>query len=1040
MALLIPNLVTTSACGQYVFMREACPLPTQRGKPQLLSPVPTVTGTGRTLARVGRTQDTNFGQLTRLAVYRVLGPRITVGESVTFTWTAPMLSDTFNQSSSSGSMPVTNRSQVGADGRVPMPAVQRILYVDPAGNNGNSGLATDAAKATIQAAIDTAAASPNIPHAILLKAGATFTTGCEIIHAGVSNAVRNYIGRYGSGANPLISLSESSSEAGFKFNRANRPSNWIIQDIHFSVGSTSNPRYGVAIWTSCSNITVSGCKWFSTDNTYGGLGNVGFSFDPIWNRANPIDNAVCIGCVALDSYGSHGQGFYAYHVQSPGALDVGVGLQYCDCIGIGNGRFGDGRRSNQGHNWYMQGLTHGALFLGCTSLDSGFNGISTNLGCVIADCLIWDCPNGINVRIHPLTTVSRVVIGGGADGTYNGADFAEYGNGMEVQTAWNGDATPDSRLASMCMVSQVAVIHKDADTGRGTAFNIRRGSIGAHIVLDDCVVHEWKDSCVQFADSGAPGTDRYEFTNNRFSVTEGVTGERKCLNAIVSAVPPNLLASSNTWYSTATSRMFVNDGGTAISNTQWAAQYEPTAVFTAPSFPAKTRTLGVYAGSLGLTATAAAFVTAARAVDSQAPNTALLGRAAVEYLLGGFYQSETMPNQPPVANAGPDQTVTAGSNGDISVQLDGSASLDPDGAVVGYTWFEGATVISTAQKPQITRPPGTYTFTLYVTDNQGANSDGDDVDVTVLPFTQQNQTPVANAGPNQTVIATEGPAADVVLNGAGSSDDGSIVAYRWREGGSQIATGATPTVSLAVGSHTIELEVEDNLGLTATDVVVIVVNAGGLNVEPVAHAGPDQTVVDTDGNGSQAVTLDGSRSYDPAGFLVSYVWKEGVDTVATGARPTITPTVGVHTYTLTVTDNQGATDTDTVTITVEEPVSTNQPPVADAGDDQTVTDDDNNGVESIDLDGTDSTDPESGALTYQWRLNGVLIGVTGTLTRNFPVGVHVVELTVTDPGGLIAHDTVTITVNRGEGSNSLADRLRALALWLRSRFRMRPVR
>ena len=89
-----------------------------------------------------------------------------------------------------------------------------------------------------------------------------------------------------------------------------------------------------------------------------------------------------------------------------------------------------------------------------------------------------------------------------------------------------------------------------------------------------------------------------------------------------------------------------------------------------------------------------------------------------------------------------------------------------------------------------------------------------------------------------------------------------------------------------------------------------------VNQSPVANAGVDQNVTDSDGNGSQSITLNGSGSSDPDGTISSYVWKEGTTQIATGANPAVTFAVGVHTLTLTVTDNLGATATDTVVVTV----------------------------------------------------------------------------------------------------------------------------
>ena len=178
------------------------------------------------------------------------------------------------------------------------------------------------------------------------------------------------------------------------------------------------------------------------------------------------------------------------------------------------------------------------------------------------------------------------------------------------------------------------------------------------------------------------------------------------------------------------------------------------------------------------------------------------------------------------------------------------------------------------------------------------------------------QPPVANAGPDQSVNDSDNNGTEsVTLDGSASTDDGSIVSYVWTEGGSQIATGATPVVSLPVGTNTLTLTVTDNDGLTDSDQVTITVNPF-VPIPPVANAGPDQTVNDTDEDGVETVTLDGSGSSDADGTITSYVWSEGGSQIATGVSPSITLAVGTHNITLTVTDNDGETDTDNVTITV----------------------------------------------------------------------------------------------------------------------------
>lgn len=95
-------------------------------------------------------------------------------------------------------------------------------------------------------------------------------------------------------------------------------------------------------------------------------------------------------------------------------------------------------------------------------------------------------------------------------------------------------------------------------------------------------------------------------------------------------------------------------------------------------------------------------------------------------LLDGF---EVGGNVPPVANAGPDQTVTA-SGETARVTLDGSASTDANGTIQEYLW-SGSPDPSDVIRPTVNLAPGEYTFTLIVVDDQGAQSAPDTVSITV---------------------------------------------------------------------------------------------------------------------------------------------------------------------------------------------------------------------------------------------------------------------------------------------------------------------
>lgn len=89
------------------------------------------------------------------------------------------------------------------------------------------------------------------------------------------------------------------------------------------------------------------------------------------------------------------------------------------------------------------------------------------------------------------------------------------------------------------------------------------------------------------------------------------------------------------------------------------------------------------------------------------------------------------------------------------------------------------------------------------------------------------------------------------------------------------------------------------------------------------------------------------------------------------------------------------------------------PPVASAGDDQEVFDLDGDTFEPVTLDASGSSDPDGYISGCIWRKGGEIIAVTDGPTVNLPVGMHVLEVEVTDYAGNASFDDVTITVSGG---------------------------
>jgi PKD repeat protein len=179
---------------------------------------------------------------------------------------------------------------------------------------------------------------------------------------------------------------------------------------------------------------------------------------------------------------------------------------------------------------------------------------------------------------------------------------------------------------------------------------------------------------------------------------------------------------------------------------------------------------------------------------------------------------------------------------------------------------------------------------------------------------------------------------------------------------------------------------------------------GRYDCSPTADAGPDQAV-DED----VPVTFDGSGSSDDIG-IVDYVWTftDGVEKTLYGATPSYTfHEPGIYTVTLNVSDASDHYDTDTVTITV---IDVNEPPTADAGPDQNVTEGD-----EVTFDGSSSSD-DVGIENYTWTFTydgeaTELYGVAPAFTFDIP-GTYIVTLTVEDAESETDADTVAITVLR----------------------------
>lgn len=372
-------------------------------------------------------------------------------------------------------------------------------------------------------------------------------------------------------------------------------------------------------------------------------------------------------------------------------------------------------------------------------------------------------------------------------------------------------------------------------------------------------------------------------------------------------------------------------------------------------------------------------------------------------------------NSPPVALAGPNQTVAVGA----TVTLNGSGSSDVDGDPLTYQWAlisRPAGSVATLQNGQavistfVADKAGTYVAQLVANDGK-VNS----VPSTVTIYTS-NVPPVANAGANQVSLM----GSIIQLDGSGSTDvDGDPLTYNWslitKPQGSNAALSSASIVNPTftadkAGIYVAQLIVNDGKLDSLPSTTTITTSA---IQAPTANAGPNQTVVH-----GMMVHLNGSGT-DPQGKPLTYAWSlvtrppsssAVLSSGAISAPDFLADQPGTYVAQLIVNNGTLSSAPATVTIT-----TTNTAPVAVAGPGQVAV-----VGATVTLDGSASSDADSDPLTFAWsmmsRPASSAAVVTSPLSKTPTVnvdapGTYVIQLIVNDGFTNSSPVTTTITVN-----------------------------
>lgn len=373
-------------------------------------------------------------------------------------------------------------------------------------------------------------------------------------------------------------------------------------------------------------------------------------------------------------------------------------------------------------------------------------------------------------------------------------------------------------------------------------------------------------------------------------------------------------------------------------------------------------------------------------------------------LIGG---TVPVPNQLPTANAGPDQVITLPAN---TITITGSGT-DPDGTVSAYLWTKvsgpASGTLTNAATPTVSLSgltEGIYQFQLKVTDNTGATAT-DNVQVTVNPAVIVPPPATGSSRPIRVNITNGTSYNNSQWNNWNTVANLTSVKFLYED--------ATPSnISAVLNSQGMIVDNGTAYASAATIPPAPVLRLNSANTSDRLL-----TILGLDASKRYNFEFYGSRAN--TGNKTVFAIGNVADTVSTDNNindvARLNNILPDNTGSVVVTLSRVGTWNYIAGFTVSEAggtVTTNQPPVANAGADRTIT----LPVNTLTLTGI-ATDADGTISAYAWsEISGpaaTLSAPTSATTSvdNLVEGVYKFELKVTDNGGAVAKDTVQVTVN-----------------------------
>lgn len=380
---------------------------------------------------------------------------------------------------------------------------------------------------------------------------------------------------------------------------------------------------------------------------------------------------------------------------------------------------------------------------------------------------------------------------------------------------------------------------------------------------------------------------------------------------------------------------------------------------------------------------------------------------------------DSPPNTAPIVDAGDDFNAVSGT----SVTL--NATVTDDDSTLTYNWvqIDGLVVsfsANTAEDPVVTLPARSerYIVTLRLSVSDGVHVVSDDVSITVRAADGEDLPPTVHAGTDQTVSS----GSQVSLAGS-ATDDGASLTTTWvhvsgpavtLDNASNPTTGFTAPIVASDQTIVLRLTADDGVNAMVSDEVNIHVLAPVINLPPVVNAGSGQIVDE-----GARVSLNASVTDDNNAATILWQQISGPSVVLSDAN-VLNPSFSapgvdqqaVVVLRLSADDGVNDTVSHDVSITINN-ISENNPPVVNAGNDQTV-----DPGTLVSLSGS-ANDSDGDPLTLDWQqLSGPTVSLNNSASANASFtapenggSVIVLRFSADDDENAVVYDDIRITIN-----------------------------